>query len=228
MAKAPKIFDFNSKWNARFLFGAYRSDKQQLEWVLQHKYYNVRASGDLFAKRDGEQSAYVSPDYIFLYDCKNYSTGIRLFKYNGKHVEKTEKEMAKMGYTNPRGNYYLYGIGQEITNIPPFYLTGIQKYLHYIHPDIEKFTPICLTGLDLLIAQNVEHFNWNGQRTIRFIDLFAGLGGFHLALKKIGKEWGIKTKCVFASELREDLRKQYSRNYHIPVEEINSDITLLN
>ena len=228
MAKAPKIFDFNSKWNARFLFGAYRSDKQQLEWVLQHKYYNVRASGDLFAKRDGEQSSFVSPDYIFLYDCKNYSTGIRLFKYNGKHVEKTEKEMAKMGYTNPRGNYYLYGIGQEINNIPPFYLTGIQKYLHYIHPDIEKFTPICLTGLDLLIAQNVEHFNWNGQRTIRFIDLFAGLGGFHLALKKIGKEWGIKTKCVFASELREDLRKQYSKNYHIPVEEINSDITLLN
>lgn len=223
-----EIFDFNSKWNARFLFGAYRSDKQQLEWVLQHKYYNVRASGDLFAKRDGEQSSYVSPDYIFLYDCKDYSKGVRLFKFNGKRVQKTEKDMERMGYTNPRGNYFLYGIGQEISNIPPFYLTGVQKYLHYIHPDVEKFAPICLTGLDLLIAQNVEHFRWDGRRTIRFVDLFAGLGGFHLALKKIGKEWGIKTKCVFASELKEDLRKQYSRNYHIPVEEINSDITLLN
>ena len=60
-----------------------------------------------------------------------------------------------------------------------------------------------------------------------FIDLFAGLGGFHLALKKLEEECDIKTKCVFVSELKEDLRKQYSKNYHIPIEEINSDITFL-
>ena len=227
MAKANSIFDFNSKWNARFLFGAYRSDKHQLSWILKHKYYNVRASGDLFSKREGEQSSFAIPDYIFLYDCNDYSTGIRLFKYNGKHSEKTEKEMLRMDYPNPRGNYFLYGIGQEIKNIPPFYLTGIQKYLQYKHPDIDKFAPICLTGLDLLIAQNVEHFQWNGQKPLRFIDLFAGLGGFHLALKRIGEEWGIPTQCVFTSELKEDLRKQYSSNYGIPLEEINSDITLL-
>lgn len=51
MAKATDIFDFNSKWNAHFLFGAYRSEKHQLEWVLKHGYYNVRATGDLFEKR---------------------------------------------------------------------------------------------------------------------------------------------------------------------------------
>ena len=41
----------------------------------------------------------------------------------------------------------------------------------------------------------------------KFIDLFAGLGGFHLALSKLGCE------CVFASELMEDLRKQYEINF---------------
>lgn len=227
MPRASKIFDFNTKWNANFLFGAYRSDKHQLEWVLKHKYYNVRSTGDLYSKRDGEQSEYVSPDYIFLYDCRDYSTGIRLFEFNGKRVQKTEKEMAKMGYVEPQGSYFLYGIGKEIADIPPIYLTGVQKYLHYIHPERKKFSPICLTGLDLLIAQNVEHFKWSGKKTIRFIDLFAGLGGFHLALRKLGKEWNIKTQCVFASELKEDLRKQYSKNYHISLEDINSDITLL-
>ncbi|MBQ4519954.1 MAG: DNA cytosine methyltransferase [Bacteroidaceae bacterium] len=50
-----------------------------------------------------------------------------------------------------------------------------------------------------------------------FIDLFAGLGGFHLALKKLGHE------CVFASELREDLRKLYAINY--PGTHIEGDIT---
>ena len=42
---------------------------------------------------------------------------------------------------------------------------------------------------------------------LRFIDLFAGLGGFHLALQKLGHE------CVFASELKEDLQKLYEINF---------------
>lgn len=54
----------------------------------------------------------------------------------------------------------------------------------------------------------------------RFIDLFAGLGGFHLALKKLGHE------CVFASELREDLRQLYKINY--PGIRIEGDIKNIN
>ena len=50
-----------------------------------------------------------------------------------------------------------------------------------------------------------------------FIDLFAGLGGFHIALSDLGHE------CVFASELREDLRKLYSINF--PGTRIEGDIT---
>jgi DNA (cytosine-5)-methyltransferase 1 len=45
---------------------------------------------------------------------------------------------------------------------------------------------------------------------MRFIDLFAGLGGFHVALTSLGHE------CVYASELNEELRDLYRRNYDMP------------
>jgi DNA (cytosine-5)-methyltransferase 1 len=42
-----------------------------------------------------------------------------------------------------------------------------------------------------------------------FIDLFAGLGGFHLALKQLGHE------CVFASEIDDTLKELYLKNFGI-------------
>ncbi len=43
----------------------------------------------------------------------------------------------------------------------------------------------------------------------RFVDLFAGLGGFHVALKALGG------KCVFAAEWKEHLRDLYNVNFGI-------------
>lgn len=42
---------------------------------------------------------------------------------------------------------------------------------------------------------------------MRFVDLFSGLGGFHLALQQLGHE------CVFASELDCDLQEIYLENF---------------
>lgn len=54
-----------------------------------------------------------------------------------------------------------------------------------------------------------------------FIDLFAGLGGFHLALSQLG------CKCVFASEIKDDLRKLYQINFpDTPI--VAGDITKVN
>jgi len=44
---------------------------------------------------------------------------------------------------------------------------------------------------------------------MKFVDLFAGLGGFHVALSRLGH------RCVFACELNEELRKTYELNFGI-------------
>lgn len=46
-------------------------------------------------------------------------------------------------------------------------------------------------------------------RKLKFIDLFAGLGGFHFALNDLGHQ------CVFASELNVELREIYKINHGI-------------
>ncbi|WP_256007493.1 DNA cytosine methyltransferase [Pedobacter deserti] len=54
---------------------------------------------------------------------------------------------------------------------------------------------------------------------MKFIDLFAGLGGFHQALSKLGHE------CVFASEKKEHLAQLYEINYGIKPNRNIRDIT---
>lgn len=45
------------------------------------------------------------------------------------------------------------------------------------------------------------------RKPLKFIDLFAGIGGFHLALHELGAE------CVFASEIDVHARKTYEKNF---------------
>lgn len=54
--------------------------------------------------------------------------------------------------------------------------------------------------------------------SFRFVDLFAGLGGFHLALQRMGGS------CVFAAEWKQNLRDLYKVNHGIYPE---GDITLI-
>lgn len=54
--------------------------------------------------------------------------------------------------------------------------------------------------------------------TYKFIDLFAGIGGFHIGLSENDM------KCVFASEIDKDARQTYIANHKIPLELFNEDI----
>jgi DNA (cytosine-5)-methyltransferase 1 len=45
------------------------------------------------------------------------------------------------------------------------------------------------------------------ESTFKFVDLFAGIGGFHLAMHRLGGQ------CVFASEIDKHARKTYQHNF---------------
>ena len=49
--------------------------------------------------------------------------------------------------------------------------------------------------------------------TIRFIDLFAGIGGFRYAIQNTGKEHGIPVECVFSSEIDQECQNVYKENF---------------
>jgi DNA (cytosine-5)-methyltransferase 1 len=59
---------------------------------------------------------------------------------------------------------------------------------------------------------------WRTLVPLKFVDLFAGLGGFHLALKSFGFE------CVFVSEINDELRELYVHNFPDALHKTYGDI----
>jgi len=68
-------------------------------------------------------------------------------------------------------------------------------------------------------------------KVIKFIDLFAGMGGFRLGFENAAIKLGLVPKCVFTSEIKPHARKIYSHNFdNSPTTshaEISGDITLI-
>ena len=61
------------------------------------------------------------------------------------------------------------------------------------------------------------------RKVIKFIDLFAGIGGIRLGLEQALKDAGYTPKCVFTSEIKPAALSVLKQNH--PGEEICGDIT---
>ncbi|MFH0910205.1 MAG: DNA (cytosine-5-)-methyltransferase, partial [Planctomycetota bacterium] len=50
--------------------------------------------------------------------------------------------------------------------------------------------------------------------TIKFIDLFCGIGGFRYAIEYAARKLGLHAECVFSSDIDEECQKVYKENFH--------------
>ena len=66
----------------------------------------------------------------------------------------------------------------------------------------------------------------NGDTTLRFIDLFAGIGGVRKGFEQACADKGLKAQCVFTSEIKPHAIEVLKQNH--PDEYIHGDITQVN
>jgi len=60
-------------------------------------------------------------------------------------------------------------------------------------------------------------------KTIRFIDLFCGIGGFRYAIEGVAKKLRVKTECVLSSDIDPGCQKAYEANFgEMPAGDIHS------
>lgn len=74
-----------------------------------------------------------------------------------------------------------------------------------------------------LISKAIEIMSKEQKNNVRFIDLFAGLGGIRLGFEEAFKKKGFETQCVFSSEIKKYAIKAYKGYYGN--EKIYGDIT---
>lgn len=83
----------------------------------------------------------------------------------------------------------------------------IKELIEYKFPE-EKYSKVAEDAIQQLLfeVENVP-FPTPDNYSFKFIDLFAGIGGFRMAMQKLGG------KCVFTSEWDKEAQKTYKANY---------------
>lgn len=225
------MFRYIENKERTFLLGAYRGEKAQLDWILGsspvrfQKLYNVRFNQDLFSQRNGGMIADRLPDYVLIYDTQNPQVGYHLFPCVNSAV-KEQTEMEVLEYPEPKGSYIVYSLGDELPAEP----IDMNKLINSTSSNNAiPFAPKFLSGVEIadavddtmaappLAARDEQ------KGVLRFIDLFAGIGGIRRGLEQAAVERGLTPVCVLTSEIKPYAVRVLQENH--PAETITGDIT---
>ena len=226
------MFKYIENKDRTFLLGAYREEKSQLEWILgekTHRYeklYNVRFNQDLFSQRRGGVPTDKCPDFILIYNASNPCKEYHLFPCINSSI-KEQWEMEALEYPDPNGSYMVYSLGDELAAEPIDMNRLIINSNNKSH-DSTPFAPQFINGKD--IAETVDECIVRPElavttkrNVLRFIDLFAGIGGIRCGLEQAAREKGLTPVCVLTSEIKPYAVNVLKQNH--PAETITGDIT---
>lgn len=132
-------------------------------------------------------------------------------KYQIRLIEEVEDKAIVTHYLH---NYH-NGVSKHYKKDALSSLNNLVEYKQ----DEEQVSIVAEDALQQLLfeVENVP-FTTPENYTFKFIDLFAGIGGFRLALQNVGG------KCVFTSEWNTDAKKTYRENFgEIPFGDITKD-----
>lgn len=117
--------------------------------------------------------------------------------------------------------HYLHNIDNGVAkHFKKDALNYINEYIQY-QEDENKLSIVAEEALQYLLFEvNNVPFPTPKDYTFKFIDLFAGIGGFRLAMQNLGG------KCVFTSEWDKDAQKTYRANFgEVPFGDITKEDT---
>lgn len=226
------MFKYIDNKDCTFLLGAYRGEKSQLEWILgekpqrYEKLYNIRLNTDLFSQRRGGFFTNKLPNYILIYNTQNPQDGYHLFPCINSSI-KEQNDMEALAYPNPNGNYIVFSLGEELQSEP----VDMNKLLKRLFPAEKKnilFAPKIIKGgeIAMMVDESIAKpsLATNTKTNIlRFVDLFAGIGGIRCGLEQAAREKGMTPICVLTSEIK-PYAVSVLRDNH-PTETITGDIT---
>lgn len=181
--------------NYNILVGAYRPEKNHLDWIFGenperlYRLYNIRRNADLFSNRNGGDVQPKKVEFLMIYNHLDLEDSPRMFRILGAQ-ELSEQQMRALGYPSPEGSYMVYQFGEEydVSGFPikevaksdhtPFILTCAEFASHYkqeIIPieemaeiqvvDLEKEAKVNKWDKNIPVEENMYY--WKGKPIIR-------------------------------------------------------------
>ncbi len=146
---------------------------------------------------------------------------ISIDEFDGKHFQIRLNETNSTNHMKAVITHYLHNIDNGVSkHFKKEADKAIKEYVSYKNEE-ENLSIVAEDALQLLLFEvNDVPFPTPENYKFKFIDLFAGVGGFRLAMQNLGG------KCVFTSEWDKEAQRTYRANFgEVPFGDITKEET---
>ena len=201
--KDIEIFDFTKHNKDLFLVAGSHASQKHLDWMKAG--YNTITRYNLPFNDITMACLRENPKYLLLYShIKAAEQTLQLFSVD--HIEYWNKEqMRATKYPTPHQEEYIVLFLSHEHKIAKVRIQQLREYARKKSGELPRNTSFVLTGTDITKALIPKR--------IRFIDLFAGLGGIRLGFEQALHDNELEGQCVFTAEIKPYALRAYNHNF---------------